>query len=115
MALLRLQFAEFSPPLEGNQLVLSVGETQTVAAKVVVEDCSHCRVDLIASAEHFSLIMGEKDTEIGGGTFDRKLEWQLQAIAPGDHLSIQVEATADEKYQTTMVSVRIHPRLRIED
>jgi len=28
MALLRLQYAEFSPPLEGNQLVLSVAETQ---------------------------------------------------------------------------------------
>lgn len=115
MALLRLQFAEFSPPLEGNQLVLGVGETQTIAATIVVKDCTQCRVDLIAGTEHFALIMGEKHAEIGGGTFDRTLEWQLQAIAPGDHLSIQVEATADEKYQTTMVPVRIHPRLRIED
>ena len=115
MALLRLQFAELNPPLEGNQLVLGVGETQTIAATVVVEDCTHCRVNLIADSEHLALIMGEKSTEVGSGTFDRTLEWQLRAIAPGDHLSIQVEARADEKYQTTMVPVRIHPLPRIED
>lgn len=43
------------------------------------------------------------------------IECQFRAVAPGDQLSIRVEARADDKYQTMMIPVRIHPVPRIED
>lgn len=115
MSRLRLRISHLEPPAEGGWLVLSVGETQAVAITVNVVGCSSCSVELLVDREHFELIGGEPRAEPGVGTFKRTLRWTLRAMAPGDSLSIDVRATADEKYQTTMVPVKIHPLPRIED
>ena len=115
MPRLKVRISNLDPPAEGNRLVLSVGEIQTIAAKVKVVGCEGCVVELGIDGKHFELIEGEIRAELGSGTFERTLVWTLRAVAPGDSLSVDVGATANGESQAAMIPARIHPMPRIED
>ena len=111
---LRLVVTPVRPPAEGNRLVLTVGEVQTIAATVSAQNCDDCRIELEADSKLFQTVSGPPVVELGSGSFERTVEWRLQAAAPVDDATLGVTAIARGSIQQGFLFVRIHPQLSIE-
>ena len=112
---LRLIVEPLSPRADGKQLALGVGETQTLAAIVQVENCETSSIEIIADPAYFEVTSGAARIELGSGDLERTVEWRVKATAPGRDLSLQFLATGDGLKQRAMYSVVVHPMPRIDD
>ena len=111
---LRVVLTASNPPAEGNRLVLSVGDEQTIAAIVSAQNCDDCRIELDADSKLFQTVSGPPVVELGSGSFERTVEWRLQAAAPVDDATLGVTAIARGSIQQGFLFVRIHPQQSIE-
>jgi len=114
-ALLELKLERLNPPMEGSDLLLGVGETQSIEATVVAENCRECRARIRFDDAHFEMIAGGRDLALGSGTFERNVEWRLRARSPGQKLSIEISASEGGAAHFVMLPARIHPMPKIED
>ena len=111
---LRLVLTPVRPPAEGNRLVLTVGEVQTIAATVSAQNCDDCRIELDAGPQLFEAISGQQAMDLGSGSFERTVEWGLRATAPTEDAIVGAKAMARGSIQQAFLFVRIHPSLGIE-
>ncbi len=95
--------------MEGSELLLGVGETQSIAATVVAANCRECHANIRFDEEHFELIAGEHELALGSGTFKRSLEWQIRARNPGEKLIVELSVTEGGALQLITLPVRILP------
>src|SRR5207249_657046 len=108
-ARLEIRIERLDPPMEGSDLLLGVGETQSIEATVVAENCRECRAGIDFDHCHFELVDGSPDIPIGSGTFKRTLEWRLRARSQGDKLSVQISMSEGGAPRLVMLPARIHP------
>jgi hypothetical protein len=100
--------------MEGSELILGVGEIQSVSAKVVSQNCEDCRLELDADASMFEIVSGSPSARLGSGSFETTVEWDVRAIAAGES-ALKIYATASGLRQPAMIRVRSHPLPKLED
>jgi hypothetical protein len=111
---LRIILAALEPPMEGSQLILGVGEVQTIAVTVTSENCEDCRVELDADPSTFEIVSGSPSVSLGSGTFEKTVEWEVRAIMAGQS-ELQIRGTAGDLRQWLLVRVKIHRLPNLED
>ena len=114
-ARLELRLERLDPPMEGNDLLLGVGETQSIEAKVVAENCRECLARIDFNERDFELVDGSPNIALGTGTFTDTLAWRLRAQSQGDKLSVQIYVSEGGAPQLVVLPVRIHPMPKMED
>jgi hypothetical protein len=114
-ARLELRVERLDPPMEGNDLLLGVGETQFIEATVVAENCRECNANIHFDESHFEIVEGSRPVDLGSGTFTRNLAWRLRARGPGDKLSIEISVSEGGARQLATLPVRIYSMPKMED
>ena len=114
-ARLELRLERLDPPMEGSELLLGVGETQSIQATIVAENCRECRARIDFDERHFEIVEGSPELALGSGSFTRTVGWRLRARSPGQKLSLEISATEDGASQLITLPVRIHPMPKMED
>ena len=73
--------------MEGNELILGVGEIQSVSAKVVSQNCVDWRLELDADASMFEIVSGSPSERLGSGSFETTVEWDIRRLQLGNQNS----------------------------
>jgi hypothetical protein len=115
MSRVRLFISRLDPPVEGNLILLSVGEMQIVAATIDAQAERSCRVELTGDLGHFEIASGASAVDLGPGRHRETIEWRLLAVAAGNDLTIDVVATADNLRQQATLLARVYPMPITED
>src|SRR2546428_13440851 len=100
--------------MEGPELILSVGEIQSVSVRVVAKDCREVSVKFQVDERHLEIVSEPAERDLGAGTFERIVDWRLRARKPGDKLSIEIMATEGAAPRVVMLPVRILPMPQLE-
>ena len=69
--------------MEGPELILSVGEIQSVSVRVVAKDCREVSVKFQVDERHLEIVSEPAEPDLGAGTFERIVDWRLRARKPG--------------------------------
>jgi hypothetical protein len=99
--------------MEGSDLLLGVGETQSIEATVVALNCRECLAHIDFDERHFELVEGSSDIPISSGTFTHTL-----MAASGSKSGRQTKrpnfGIRGGAPQLVMLPARIHPMPKIE-
>ncbi len=105
---LRLFAVPIAPSPDAKHLVLGVGEVQTLATTVRVDNCVSSSVQIIADPANFEVLSANTTIDLGPGTFERTIEWRVKATAPGSGLGLEFLAVANGLRQSAMFPVTVH-------
>ena len=114
-ARLEIRIERLDPPMEGSDLLLGVGETQSIEATVVAKNCRECRARIRFDERHFELVDGSPDISLSSGSFTHTLAWRLRARSPGEKLTVELSVSEGGAPQLVMLPARIHPMPKMED
>lgn len=91
------------------------GEMVDIGAHVEVRAVDECRVTISYDHAIFELLRGSIETDLGGGSYTRQLDWLLRALKPtqvegfpASPAWVTISATADGLIQTSTSGITVH-------